>query len=104
MVEIINKYETIIVVDNSNGEEATTAIVDKFKSLIEANGVIDNVTVWGERPLAYPINDLFKGYYVLIDFSAKPEFIYELQRKYRIESALLRTIVVKKEDQFEMMN
>ena len=97
MVEIINKYETIIVVDNSNGEEATTAIVDKFKSLIEANGVIDNVAEWGERPLAYPINDLTKGFYVLIDFSAKPTFINELERRYRIESGVLRTIVVKKE-------
>ena len=98
MVEIINKYETIIVVDNSNGEEATTAVVDKFKSLIEKNGEIESVDEWGTRRLAYPINDLNEGYYVLINFAAKPEFIYELQRVYRITSGILRTIVVKKDD------
>jgi len=97
MVEIINKYETIIVVDNSKGEEATVAAIDKFKSLIEKNGEIENVAEWGKRTLAYPINDLTEGYYVLIDFSAKPTFIYELERRYRISSEVLRTIVVKKE-------
>jgi len=97
MVEIINKYETIIVVDNSNGEEATAAVVDKFKSLIEANGEVESVDDWGKRRLAYPINDLNEGYYVLINFSAKPTFIAELERVYRITSGLLRTIVVKKE-------
>ncbi|MCL2839034.1 MAG: 30S ribosomal protein S6 [Oscillospiraceae bacterium] len=97
MVEIINKYETIIVVDNSKGEEETAAVIDKFKSLIEQNGEIENVAEWGKRTLAYPINDLTEGYYVLIDFSAKPTFIYELERRYRISSEVLRTIVVKKE-------
>ena len=98
MVEIINKYETIIVVDNSNGEEATAAVVDKFKSLIEKNGEIESVDDWGTRRLAYPIDDLNEGYYVLINFSAKPTFIYELERQYRITSGILRTIVIKKED------
>jgi len=98
MVEVINKYETIIVVDQSNGEEATAAVIDKFKSLIEKNGEIESVDDWGTRRLAYPINDLNEGYYTLINFSAKPTFIYELERVYRITSGILRTIVVKKED------
>jgi len=97
MVEIINNYETILVVDMSNGEEAITAVIDKFKSLIEKNGEIENVAEWGKRTLAYPINDLTEGFYVLIDFKAKPTFITELQRNYRISSGILRTIVVKKE-------
>ena len=97
MVEVINKYETIIVIDNSGGEEATAATVDKFKSLIEANGEVESVDEWGMRRLAYPINDLNEGFYVLINFSAKPDFITELDRIYRITSGILRTIVVKKE-------
>ena len=97
MVEMINKYETIIVVDSSKGEEETAAVVEKFKSLIEKNGEIESVDEWGTRRLAYPINDLNEGFYVLINFSAKPTFITELERNYRISSGLLRTIVVKKE-------
>ena len=97
MVEVVNKYETIIVVDNSKGEEHTASVIENFKSLIEKNGEIENVAEWGKRTLAYPINDLTEGFYVLIDFSAKPTFIYELERRYRISGDLLRTIVVRKE-------
>ena len=97
MVEIINKYETIIVVDCTKTEEEITAIVDKFKSLIEANGEIESVDEWGKRRLAYPINDLNEGFYVLINFSAKPTFPSELDRVYRITGGILRTIIVKKD-------
>ncbi|MBO4941550.1 MAG: 30S ribosomal protein S6 [Clostridia bacterium] len=98
MVEIINKYETLFVVDASKGEEETAALVDKFKSLIEANGTIESVDEWGRRRLAYPINDLAEGYYVLVNFSAKPEFPAELERVFGITDGILRNIVIKKEE------
>ena len=98
MVEVINKYETLFVVDASKGEEETAALVDKFKSLIEANGTIESVDEWGRRRLAYPINDLAEGYYVLVNFSAKPEFPAELERVFGITDGILRNIVIKKEE------
>lgn len=99
MVEIINKYETIFIVDPSKTEEETVALVDKFKSLIEANGEIESVDEWGRRRLAYPINDLTEGYYVLINFAAKPDFLAELDRVYRITDGILRNIVIKKDEE-----
>ena len=44
-------------------EEASTALVGKFKTLIEAHGTIDSVDEWGKRRLAYPINKQEEGVY-----------------------------------------
>lgn len=97
MVEVINSYETIFIIDSTKTEEETVALVDKFKSLIEANGEIESVDEWGRRRLAYPINDLTEGYYVLVNFKAKPEFPLELERVFGITDGILRQITVKKE-------
>ncbi len=51
------KYETMLITSAALDEEASAALIGKFKSLIEANGTIDSVDDWGKRRLAYPIND-----------------------------------------------
>ena len=80
MAEKINLYETIFIIDSTKTEEETAALVEKFKSLIEKNGEIESVDEWGKRRLAYPINDLNEGYYVLINFKSNAEFPTELER------------------------
>lgn len=97
MVEVINSYETIFIIDSTKTEEETVALVDKFKSLIEKNGEIESVDEWGRRRLAYPINDLTEGYYVLVNFKAKPEFPLELERVFGITDGILRQITIKKD-------
>ncbi|MEE1014203.1 MAG: 30S ribosomal protein S6 [Clostridia bacterium] len=98
MAETINKYETIFVIDSTKTEEEITALVEKFKSLIEKYGEIESVDEWGKRRLAYPINDLTEGYYVLVNFKAKPEFPTELERVYGITDGIIRDIVVRREE------
>ena len=96
MENVINKYETIIVVDAALTEDEINATVEKFKALISANGTIVNVDVWGKRKLAYPIAFKTEGYYVLINFASQAEFIAELDRNYNIADGILRTITVRK--------
>lgn len=96
MEKIMNKYETIFVIDASLSEEDINALTEKFKALIEANGTVDSVDVWGKRKLAYEINFKSEGYYVLVNFTSDAEFITELNRVYNITDGLLRTIVIKK--------
>lgn len=98
MTEIINKYETVFIVNPDLEEEKTQAVVDKFKSLIESAGTIDAIDVWGKRKLAYEINDKTEGYYVLINFSAKPDFPAELDRVYNITEDIMRSLIIKKEE------
>ena len=68
------------------------------KSLIEKYGEIESVDEWGKRRLAYSINDLTEGYYVLVNFKSKPDFPAELERVYGITDGIIRDIVVKCEE------
>ncbi len=99
MSEVINKYETIFVVDASLEDEAIAGIVEKFKTLISNAGEIEGeVEEWGKRRLAYPIDYKTEGYYVLVNFSAKPDFPLELERIYNITDGLLRSIIIRKDE------
>ena len=98
MAEIINKYETIFVLDADLDEERTAALTERFQKLIADNGTVESVDVWGKRRLAYPINYKTEGYYVLVNFSSSPEFPKELERIYGITDGVIRTLVVRKDD------
>ena len=91
-----NNYETMLVFSVANGEEAVNALVEKFKSLIEAHSAVESVDVWGNRKLAYPINYETEGYYVLVNYSSEPEFPAELDRVVNITEGVLRSLTVKK--------
>ena len=92
----VNKYETVMVISTSVSEEATAALIEKFKTLIAENGTIDAIDDWGKKRLAYPINDEVEGHYVLINFTSAPEFPTELDRVYKITEGLLRSLIVAK--------
>ena len=87
----------MLVLSTKLSEEATEAMVAKFKDLIEANGTLDNVDVWGKRRLAYLINKEAEGYYVLFTFTSETEFPAELDRIYKITDGVLRSVIIKKE-------
>lgn len=92
------KYETMMVTTATLDEEASTALVNKFKNLIEANGTIDSVDDWGKKRLAYPINDETEGVYTVIKFTSEPDFPAELDRIYKITDGIMRSIIVCLDD------
>ena len=92
------KYETMLVTNPTLDEEASAALIGKFKSLIEANGTIDSVDEWGKRRLAYPIEDNTEGVYTVIKFTSNPDFPAELDRVYKITEGVLRSIIVAEEE------
>jgi len=97
-MELKNKnYETLFVVDLTGGEDSVKALVEKFTDLIKANGEITSVAEWGKRRLAYPIDDMNEGYYVLVEFSAPASFVAELERIFSITEGIMRSIVIAKE-------
>ena len=97
MEKILNAYETLFVVNPTIGDDAVKATVTKFTDLIAKNGTIENISEWGKRRLAYPINDIPEGYYVLVNFKAAADFVAELERIYRIDENIMRDIVVRDE-------
>ena len=96
MAEIINKYETIFVLDAALEHEKIEALTEKFKALIEKNGAVESVDEWGKRKLAYAINYETEGYYALYNFSSEPEFPAELSRILNITDGVLRSLIIKK--------
>lgn len=95
MEKIISSYETMFVVDLTGGEEAVKATVEKFTSLIAANGEITSVDEWGKRKFAYPINDMTEGYYVLVNYKAETSFVAELERVFNISEDIMRSMTIK---------
>lgn len=96
MANLTSSYETMFIVDCSAGEDATTATVEKFKSLITENGTVEKIEEWGKRKLAYPINDMTEGYYVLVDYTAGNDFSDELSRVFNITEGIMRYLTIKK--------
>jgi small subunit ribosomal protein S6 len=96
MEEVKRAYETVFILSTKLDEDATNAMIQKFKDLIAANGTIDGVDEWGKRRLAYPINKENEGYYVLVNFTSVPSFTAELDRIYKITDGVLRSLIVKK--------
>ena len=98
MAKITGKYEVLYIIDATIGEEATAALVEKFKAMVEAEGTLTNIDEWGKRRLAYPINDLNEGYYVLMNMETKPEFPAELERVMKITEGVMRTLTTAVEE------
>ena len=97
MANLTKSYETVFVLSNKLTEDATAELVKKFTDLIAANGTIDSVDEWGKRRLAYPINDIPEGYYVLVNFTSASDFPAELDRRYNIDENIMRGIVIRLE-------
>lgn len=94
MAKVTGNYEVLYVVNPTLGEEETAALVAKFKELAESRGTVAEVDEWGKRKLAYPINDLEEGYYVLMTFTAAAAIPAELDRIFRITDGVMRSIIV----------
>jgi len=89
------KYEAVFVINPAVGEDNIKALVEKFKNLIESSAQLDKLDEWGNRKLAYPIEDAKEGYYVYAEFSAEPDFPQELERNFKITEGVIRYLVMK---------
>ena len=96
MAKVSENYEVMYIIDPDLGEEGTAAIVEKFKSLIEANGTISSMEEMGKRKLAYAINYKTEGYYVLVQFTSEPAFPAELDRVLKITDGVIHSLIVVK--------
>ena len=89
-------YEAVLLFSLSKGEEAATALKEKFQELIAQHAEPGDIDDWGKRKRAYPINDETEALYVLYNFTATPEFPAELERVAGITDGVLRAMTVRK--------
>ena len=96
MAKVNANYEVVYIMDPALGEEAIAAMIEKFKTLVEQNSSAMEVEEWGKRKLAYAINYITEGYYVLISFTSAPDFPKELDRILGITDGIIRSMIVCK--------
>ena len=98
MAKINANYEALYILKPDLTEEQNAALIERFKGIVEANGTVSEVNEWGKRRLAYPINDLMEGYYVLMTFTAAAAVPAELDRIFRISDNVMRSMIVCKDE------
>ena len=96
MAKISANYEVVFIMDGRLPEEQVAALTEKFKTLVEQNSTAMEVEEWGKRKLAYAINYITEGYYVLISFTSAPDFPKELDRILGITDGIIRSMIVCK--------
>ena len=98
MPTIKASYEAVFIFSLSQGEENVTALKEKFSSLIQQNAGIGQIDEWCQPTRAYMISDEAEGYYVLYNFVSGPAFPAELERVSGITDGVLRSMVIRKEE------
>ena len=96
MAKTTEKYELMYIINPNLSEEETAAVVEKFKALVEQNGTLEEMEDMGKRKLAYEINYISEGYYVLVKFTSGPDFPAELDRVLGITDGILRSLITRR--------
>lgn len=94
----MRKYEAMFIFSTDVEEEKRNQVLDRLKGIIEVDGSISNVDEWGIRKLAYLINDIGEGYYILMNFEGTPEVVKELDRVSKISDVIMRHMIIKLEE------
>ena len=92
-------YELLFFVDPSSSEEVRAGVMKRIDVAIAAEGgKVDNVEDWGKRKLAFEVDKLAEGDYILVNFHVDPVQIAELDRVLRINDAVKRHMIVRRSD------
>ncbi len=95
----MRKYEIMYIVKASLDEEQFQEVSNRLnKTITENGGSIDSVDDWGIRDFAYEIDHMKKGHYCVINVTANNEGIAEYQRLARINSNVVRIMVLQTEE------
>jgi small subunit ribosomal protein S6 len=92
----MRKYELMYIVRPTVEQEALEALTAKFQGIINAEGgEISKHDVSGKRRLAYEIEKIREGYYVLVNFTSSKEVVAELDRVLRISDDVIRHLITQ---------
>ncbi len=94
----MREYEIVYILDSVLTEEQVNEKLDKFHARItDGGGEITAVDHWGKRQLAYPIRKKTSGNYVVVQFTADPDALPELERTLKLDEELVRYLIVLSE-------
>lgn len=95
----MRRYELIFILRPSLGEEEINNVIDYTEKIItDETGVVIDLNKWGMKKLAYPIKKDIQGYYVYCDYAGTPAAVTEIERRFRIDDAVLKYLTIKTAD------
>ncbi|MDQ1683014.1 MAG: small subunit ribosomal protein [Frankiaceae bacterium] len=90
------RYELMVILDPELEEKTVEPSLDTFLNVIrQSGGTIEKLDLWGRRRLAYAINKKSEGIYAVVDITAEPSAVIELDRQLNLNEAVLRTKVLR---------
>src|SRR6202049_1258443 len=92
---MVRDYDLRYIVRPEREDDAVRVAVKSVRSLIESQeGEVVKTTLWGKRRLAYEVNRLREGHYVLVVFHLDGAKIVEIERALRIHDTVFRHLIV----------
>jgi small subunit ribosomal protein S6 len=89
-------YDVMLILEPTMEESAVQAVVNRGTELLQAGGgTVNRVDKWGRRRLAYEIGHRSEGSYVLLEVSAEPSALDELDRALRLADDVIRHKIVR---------
>ena len=89
-------YEVMVILDPSLEERTVEPSLDKYLNVIRKDGgSVESVDIWGRRRMAYEIKKNQEGIYAVINLSAEPDSVKELDRQLTLNESVLRTKVIR---------
>jgi small subunit ribosomal protein S6 len=92
----MRRYELMVILDPDLEERTVAPSLDQFLGVVrQGGGTVEKVDVWGRRRLAYEIAHKVEGIYALLDVTAEPATVKELDRQLNLNEAVLRTKLIR---------
>ncbi|GAA1745615.1 30S ribosomal protein S6 [Aeromicrobium alkaliterrae] len=92
----LRQYEVMVILDPSLDERTVAPSLDTYLNVIRGEGgSVENVDVWGKRRLAYEIDKKNEGIYAVLDLTATPAAVAELDRQLGLNESVVRTKVIR---------
>ena len=89
-------YELMVILDPDLEERTVAPSLDRYLGLVlQDGGTVDSVDVWGRRRMAYEINKRAEGIYAVVELTAEPATVKELDRQLTLNESVMRTKVIR---------
>jgi len=88
-------YEAVFIIRPNLDEDAVDRTVATVEEFVKAQGgKIDSIDKKGRKRLAYEVDKMRDGYYVVMNYTAKPESVAPFKRMMTLSEDIMRSLIV----------